>query len=285
MDRMRHNSLRKQGLYDPKFEHDACGIGMLVNIKGHRSHALVKDALEVLINLSHRAGVGADPDTGDGAGILLQIPHRFLKRACADRGIELPDEGGYGVAMMFASPDKSRRVKTLQLFETILKSEGLEQIGVRSVPTHPDAVGSLARDVCPTIRQVFIRRPDGMSREDFERKLYVVSKLAVSQIRNVKYMESDPYFYLASISSRTVVYKGMLVPWQISAFYLDLGDEDVESAIALVHSRYSTNTFPSWERAHPIRHLIHNGEINTIRGNVNWVKARESATGVGHLWR
>jgi glutamate synthase (ferredoxin) len=249
---------------------------MLVNIKGRRSHSLVKDALEVLINLSHRAGVGADPYTGDGAGILLQIPHRFLKRACADNGIDLPDEGEYGVAMMFASPDKQRRVKTLQLFESILKSEGLEQIGVRFVPTHPDAVGRLARDVCPTIRQVFIRRPEGMDRDDFERKLYVVSKLAVSQIRNVKYMESDPYFYLTSISSRTVVYKGMLVPNQISAFYIDLRDEDVESAIALVHSRYSTNTFPSWERAHPIRHLIHNGEINTIQGNVNWVKARES---------
>ncbi|MDR1943710.1 MAG: glutamate synthase large subunit [Synergistaceae bacterium] len=270
------NCPSKKGLYDPKFEHDACGIGMLVNIKGKRSHSLVKDALAVLINLSHRAGVGADPDTGDGAGILLQIPHRFLERVCADKGVELPAEGKYGVAMMFASPDKARRVKTLQIFESILKSEGLEQIGRRSVPTHPEAVGRLARDVCPTIKQVFIRRPDGMSREDFERKLYVVSKLAISRIRNVKYMESDPYFYLASISSRTVVYKGMLVPHQISSFYLDLRDEDVESAIALVHSRYSTNTFPSWERAHPIRRIIHNGEINTIQGNVNWVKARES---------
>jgi glutamate synthase (ferredoxin) len=267
---------KKQGLYNPKFEHDACGIGMLVHIKGKRSHALVKDALGVLINLSHRAGVASDPDTGDGAGILLQMPHRFLGRACADMGFDLPDEGEYGVAMMFTSPDVKRRIKTFQLFENILASEGLEQIGKRAVPTNPEVVGRLARDVCPTIGQVFIRRPRGMSREDFERKLYVVSKLAVAKIRNVKYMESDPYFYLASISSRTIVYKGMLVPKQISAFYLDLKDEDVESAIALVHSRYSTNTFPSWERAHPIRHLIHNGEINTIQGNVNWLKARES---------
>jgi glutamate synthase (ferredoxin) len=266
----------KQGLYDPKFEHDACGIGMLVNIKGARSHSLVKDALDVLINLSHRAGVGSDPDTGDGAGILLQIPHKFLRRVCCDSGIDLPDEGEYGVAMMFTSPDGARRGKTFKIFESILKSEGLEQIGNRAVPTNHEAVGRLARDVCPTIGQVFIRRPSDMNRDDFERKLYVVSKLAVAKIRNVKFMESDPYFYLTSISSRTIVYKGMLVPNQISAFYLDLRDEDVESAIALVHSRYSTNTFPSWERAHPIRHLIHNGEINTIQGNVNWVKAREA---------
>ncbi|MDR1874702.1 MAG: glutamate synthase subunit alpha, partial [Synergistaceae bacterium] len=265
-----------QGLYDPRFEHDACGIGMLVNIEGKKSHALVRDALKVLINLTHRAGAGADPNTGDGAGILMQIPHRFLKRVCADRGIELPGEGEYGVAMMFASPDQGRRDRTMSMFESIVRSEGLEQIGLRSTPTYPEAVGKLARDVCPAIEQVFIRRPENMNREDFERRLYVISKLAVSQIRNVKYISSDPYFYLASLSSYTIVYKGMLVPGQISAFYPDLRDEDVESAIALVHSRYSTNTFPSWERAHPIRHLIHNGEINTIRGNVNWVKAREA---------
>jgi glutamate synthase (ferredoxin) len=249
---------------------------MLVNIKGHRSHSLVSDALEVLINLTHRAGVAADPDTGDGAGILLQIPHLFLRRDCASRGIDIPDEGRYGLAMMFASPDLARREKTLGIFGNIVASEGMEIIGVRDVPTYPKAVGRPARDVCPAILQVFIRRPDGMTREDFERKLYILSKLAVAAIRNVKYMGSDPYFYLASISSRTVVYKGMLIPNQMDAFYIDLRDEDVESAIALVHSRYSTNTFPSWERAHPIRHIIHNGEINTIRGNVNWIKARES---------
>ncbi|MDR1514389.1 MAG: glutamate synthase large subunit [Synergistaceae bacterium] len=263
-------------LYDPKFEHDACGIGMLVDIKGVKSHGLVRDALKVLINLTHRAGVAADPDVGDGAGILIQIPHRFLKRDCEGRGINLPDESMYGVAMLFASPDGPRREKTLGIFENIVASEGMEVIGTRRVPTYPAAVGKTARDVCPAILQVFIRRPDGASREDFERKLYVVSKLALARIRNVKYMESDPYFYLASISSRTVVYKGMLIPRQMDAFYIDLRDEDVESAIALVHSRYSTNTFPSWERAHPIRHIIHNGEINTIRGNVNWIKARES---------
>ncbi|MDR1965222.1 MAG: glutamate synthase subunit alpha, partial [Synergistaceae bacterium] len=263
-------------MYDPKFERDACGIGMLANINGKRSHALVSDALKVLINLTHRAGVAADPDTGDGAGILMQIPHRFLKRDCASQGIDIPDEGRYGVAMMFASPDSARRERTLAMFGDIVAAEGMKVIGVRRVPTYPAAVGKPARDVCPAIVQVFIERPDGASRPDFERKLYVVSKLALAGIRNVKYMESDPYFYLASISSRTVVYKGMLIPNQMDAFYMDLRDEDVESAIALVHSRYSTNTFPSWERAHPIRHIIHNGEINTIRGNVNWIKARES---------
>ncbi|MDR1133157.1 MAG: glutamate synthase subunit alpha, partial [Synergistaceae bacterium] len=265
-----------KGLYDPKFEHDACGIGMLANIKGMRSHSLVRDALAVLISLSHRAGIGADPDTGDGAGILMQIPHKFLKRVCADSGIELPDEGRYGVAMIFSSPDAARREKTLGIFESVINSEGLELIGVRAVPTYPEAVGRLARDVCPAISQVFIALPDGMTAEVFERKLYVISKLAVAQVRNVKYMGSDPYFYFASISSRTIVYKGMLIPRQIDEFYIDLRDEDVESAIALVHSRYSTNTFPSWERAHPIHLLIHNGEINTIRGNVNWIKTRES---------
>jgi glutamate synthase (ferredoxin) len=216
---------------------------MLVNIKGVRSHSLVRDALSVLICLSHRAGVGAEPDTGDGAGILMQIPHKFLSRVCGDAGVSLPDEGEYGVAMIFASPDRARREKTLGIFAQIVRDEGLEQIGVRPVPTYPAAVGRLARDVCPAIIQVFIRRPHGMSREDFDRKLYVVSKLAIAQIRNVKYMGSDPYFYLSSISSRTIVYKGMLVPNQMDAFYLDLRDEDVESAIALVHSRYSTNTF------------------------------------------
>jgi glutamate synthase (ferredoxin) len=264
-------------LYDPKFEHDACGIGMLVSIEGVKSRALVRDALKVLINLTHRAGVAADPEVGDGAGILIQIPHRFLKRDCEGMGINLPDEGMYGVAMLFASPDMPRREKTLAAFGDIVASEGMETIGVRHVPTYPAAVGKTARDVCPAILQVFIRRPGGMSREDFERKLYVVSKLSLARIRNVKYTESDPYFYLASISSRTIVYKGMLIPRQMDAFYIDLRDGDVESAIALVHSRYSTNTFPSWERAHPIRHIIHNGEINTIRGNVNWIKARESA--------
>lgn len=270
---------QKQGLYDPRFEHDACGIGMLVDIKGRRSHELVSDALGALINLTHRAGVGAEPETGDGAGILLQIPHKFMKRACKNIGVDLPDEGEYGIAMMFASPDKERRIETLRLFKEILSEEGLEQLGVRKVPTYAGAVGALALDVCPEIRQVFIKKPRGMSRVQFERKLYIVSKLALARIRNVKFISSDPYFYLASISSRTIVYKGMLIPRQIALFYTDLRDEDVESAIALVHSRYSTNTFPSWERAHPIRHLIHNGEINTIRGNVNWVKARESVLG------
>ena len=273
---MKDDIPQKQGLYDPRFEHDACGIGMLVNIKGKRTHGLISDSLKVLTNLTHRAGVGAEPDSGDGAGILFQMPHKFMRKACAGCGIKLPRDGEYGVAMMFVSPDRERRAQTLEMFKGIVESEGLEELGVRVVPTYPDAIGNAARNACPAIRQVFIRRPKEMSCADFERKLYVVSKLAVKQIRDVKYLVSDPYFYLASISSRTIVYKGMLVPRQMAEFYVDLKDEDMESAIALVHSRYSTNTFPSWERAHPIQYLIHNGEINTIRGNVNWIKARES---------
>ncbi|MFV0412340.1 MAG: glutamate synthase large subunit [Oscillospiraceae bacterium] len=266
----------KQGLYNPIFEHDACGIGMLVNIKGKKSHSVVVDAIDILKRLTHRGGVGSEPDTGDGAGILLQIPHAFLQRVCASDGIALPEEGEYGVAMMFASPDEDRCAKTTEAFCAIVYREGMQVLGTRVVPTYSGDIGKTAFEVCPGIRQVFIKKPQGLSEEEFERRLYVVSKVAQAEIR---YPESNPdlYFYLSSISCRTIVYKGMLLPRQLPTFYLDLQDEEVESSIALVHSRFSTNTFPSWERAHPMHHIIHNGEINTIRGNVNWVKARQAA--------
>ncbi|MDR1572295.1 MAG: glutamate synthase large subunit [Clostridiales Family XIII bacterium] len=265
----------KQGLYDPRFEHDACGIGMLVNIRGERSHSLIEDAIEVLKNMKHRGGVGSEPETGDGAGILLQIPHAFMKRVSASDGIELPEEGAYGVAMMFASPDPERCDRTVADFCAVAEGEGLRVLGARKVPVYAGCLGRTAGEVLPGIRQVFIERAQGMSGDAFERVLYVVSKLAQARIR---YGAADPdlYYYLSSISSRTIVYKGMLLPSQLAAFYLDLKDCDMKSAIALVHSRFSTNTFPSWERAQPLNYLIHNGEINTIRGNVNWVKARES---------
>ncbi|MDR1206442.1 MAG: glutamate synthase large subunit [Peptococcaceae bacterium] len=265
----------KQGLYDPKFEHDACGIGMVVHIDGVKSHKLVDDAIEVLKRLAHRGGVGDEPETGDGAGILVQIPHEFMKRAMASEGVQLPGEGEYGVAMMFASPDPILCQKTVNDFCAIAEREGLPVLGTRVVPIYPDCVGKTAGEVRPGIRQVFIAKPAEYSEEEFERALYILSKVAQAGIR---YRDDSPdlYFYLASISCRTIVYKGMLLPSQLSAFYLDLRDARMTSAIALVHSRFSTNTFPSWERAHPVHHLIHNGEINTIRGNVNWVRAREA---------
>jgi glutamate synthase (ferredoxin) len=266
---------RKQGLYDPRFEHDACGIGMLVNVQGNKSHKLVEDAIEVLKNLTHRGGVGSEPETGDGAGILLQIPHAFMKQVMADEGVDLPEAGSYGVAMMFASPDRERCAETVAAFCGIAGREGLRVLGTRAVPVYADCLGKTAGEVRPSIRQVFIAKPDGASEDDFERALYIVSKCAHAEIRRTQ-TEPDLYFYLTSISCRTLVYKGMLLPSQMSAFYPDLRDTRLISAIALVHSRFSTNTFPSWERAHPMHLLVHNGEINTIRGNVNWVKAREA---------
>ncbi|MDR1438767.1 MAG: glutamate synthase subunit alpha, partial [Clostridiales bacterium] len=267
---------QRHGLHDQSFEHDSCGIGMLVNINGEKSHRLVEDAIGILGRLSHRGGVGDEPESGDGAGILLQIPHGFMARVAESEGFSLPESGGYGVAMMFASPDPGRCERTLSAFCGVVAREGMEVLGTRVVPVYPECVGKTAREVCPSIRQVFVAKPRGMREPDFERKLYIVSKAAQAEIRYSQASMPDLYYYLSSISCRTIVYKGMLLPSQLSAFYLDLRDSLFASAIALVHSRFSTNTFPSWERAHPIHHIIHNGEINTIRGNVNWVKAREA---------
>ena len=270
-----HGLPPRQGLYDPAYEHDACGIGMLVNIAGRKSHKLVTDAIEILGNLTHRGGVGSEPDTGDGAGILLQIPHDFLARVAKSDGIDLPEAGRYGVAMLFASPDPDRCETTVNALRALTEREGLQVLGCRVVPTCGTGVGATALEVRPAIRQMFIARPQGAGEEEFERALYLIGKLAHKEIRCAGH-DPDLYFYLSSISCRTIVYKGMLTPAQLPTFYLDLKDRDTASAIALVHSRFSTNTFPSWERAHPMRNIIHNGEINTIRGNVNWVRAREA---------
>ena len=274
---------QKQGLYDPKFEHDNCGIGCLVNIKGKKSHKIINDAVEILKNLTHRGGVGSEPDTGDGAGILIQIPHNFMKKVCDNEGINLPDEGDYGVGMLFLSPDYDTRAASLTKLQSIIEEEGMEYLGVREVPTYAKCIGETARGAMPHIVQIFIKRPDTVEAGiAFERKLFVILKRAEREIRycakgetESHYTSVDSYFYFASLSSRTIVYKGMLTPDQVSRFYLDLMDVDMISAIALVHSRFSTNTFPSWERAHPNRYIIHNGEINTIRGNVNWTNARQ----------
>ncbi len=275
--KMVYNGLpEKQGLYDPRFEHDSCGIGFIVNIDGTISHDLVTSAIEILKNLKHRGGAGSDPDSGDGAGILLQIPHGFMKKVCQNEGITLPQKGDYGVGMLFLSPDYETRTRSLKLLEGIVLEEGQKFLGMREVPCYSDCIGVTAKENMPRIVQVFIERaPDVKPGIDFERKLFIILKRAEREIRYCR-ENKDSYFYFSSLSSRTIVYKGMLTPEQVGRFYLDLMDLDMKTAIAMVHSRFSTNTFPSWERAHPNRFLMHNGEINTIRGNVNWSKARES---------
>ncbi len=267
----------KQGLYDPRYEHDACGVGFVVNIKGKKSHEIVEQGLTVLLNLDHRGARGAEDNTGDGAGILLQLPHRFFQKVCPDLGIELPEPGQYGVAMLFLPKDEAERRTCEEQFDGIVRDEGQEVLGWRTVPTDNGALGDTAILGEPYVRQVFIgRNVKGSAVDDlpFERKLYVIRKRAEQEIRYAETGVADG-FYIPSLSCRTIVYKGMLLPEQMS-FYADLYDPDVESALALVHSRFSTNTFPSWERAHPYRYLIHNGEINTLRGNVNWMYARQS---------
>jgi glutamate synthase domain-containing protein 2/glutamate synthase domain-containing protein 1/glutamate synthase domain-containing protein 3 len=274
---MTHPSIPpKQGLYDPKFEHDACGIGFVVNIKGEKSHRIIEQALTVLQNLDHRGACGCEENTGDGAGILLQIPHDFLQHVCAGLGFQLPKPGQYGVGMIFLPPDRDLRHQCEEMLEEIIISEGQQVLGWRSVPTDNMYLGETAKSCEPSIRQVFIGRNaaihDNMT---FERKLYVIRRRAENAIR-YKGLTGGQYFYIPSLSCKTIIYKGMLTPRQVDTFYPDLSDPEVETAIAVVHSRFSTNTFPSWERAHPYRYLIHNGEINTLRGNENWMHARQA---------
>ncbi len=264
----------KQGLYDPRFERDSCGVGFVVNVDGTRSHLIIRQGLEVLSNLAHRGACGCDPETGDGAGALIQIPHEFLKRDCRARGLQLPSEGDYGVGMVFLPREDDARARLEQVLEEVIAAEGQHLLGWRDVPVDSRAIGSLARESEPVIRQVFIGKNAGLKRvADFERKLYVVCKRVE---REVERQELDPgeSFYIASLSAATVVYKGLLTAPQIPAYYRDLADPVVKSALCLVHSRFSTNTFPSWKLAHPYRYLAHNGEINTLCGNRNWMRAR-----------
>ena len=266
-----------QGLYDPQFEHDACGTGFVAHVKGHRSHQLVRQALTALENMSHRGASGSEPNSGDGAGILLQIPHAFMTRVCAQKGFQLPEPGRYGVGMVFLPPDPDQRQVCEQQFMDIVTEEGQTVLGWRTVPTDNRSLGATAVACQPFMRQVFIQRSEDVIDEmAFERKLYVIRKLAEKKLRYNNQIQGCEFFYLASLSHKTIVYKGMLLADQIDHFYPDLSDPDVTSAIALFHSRFSTNTFPSWERAHPNRYINHNGEINTIRGNVNWMLAREA---------
>ena len=266
----------KQGLYDPQFEHDACGVGFVVNIKGKKSHEIVRQALTLLLNLDHRGACGAEPNTGDGAGILLQVPHKFLQKAAAKEGFSLPAPGHYGVGMVYMPPQAEARKVCEDAFAKIVAEEGQTLLGWRDVPTNNESLGQTARASEPFLRQVFVGRSATLKDEmDFERKLYVIRKRAVNTIRTGK-LSGGEYWYMPSISCHTIVYKGMLMPLQVENYYPELLDPDMESALALVHSRFSTNTFPSWERGHPYRYVAHNGEINTLRGNVNWMHAREA---------
>jgi glutamate synthase (ferredoxin) len=267
----------KQGLYDPQFEHEACGVGFVVNMKGRKSHTIVRQALQVLLNLDHRGACGCEVNTGDGAGILMQTPHGFLKEAAAKETISLPGAGEYGVGMVFLPHDAGQRAECEKIFGDIVAEEGQLVLGWRTVPTDNASLGATAKASEPFMRQVFIGRSAKIADDlAFERKLYVIRKRAENAIRYSGKVKGGEFFYLASLSYKTVVYKGMLLTAQLGEYYPDLSHPALESALALVHSRFSTNTFPSWNRAHPYRYLAHNGEINTLRGNINWMHAAQS---------
>ena len=268
---------RKNGLYDPRHERDACGVGFIADLKGRRSHRIVADALSILENLEHRGAVGADPLAGDGAGILVQIPHDFLKAECDALKIKLPAPGHYAVGHVFMPQDERLRAHCERVWARLIREEGLEFLGWRSVPVDNASLSDMVRATEPVHRQIFIGRPKGMTDiDEFERKLYLVRKV-VSNALHDAYRGTDIGHYTVSLSSRTLVYKGMFLSYQVKAYYRDLSDPRLQSAMALVHQRFSTNTFPSWKLAHPYRMVAHNGEINTLRGNVNWMAARQAS--------
>jgi glutamate synthase domain-containing protein 1 len=265
-----------QGLYDPRHEHDACGVGFVVDIKGRKSNKIVRDAIQVLKNLDHRGACGCEVNTGDGAGVLMQTPHAFLAKVAKKAGITLPGPGQYACGLIYLPRNATQRRKLEEVFARTVQAEGQELLGWRTVPTDNKMLGDTARACEPFMRQVFIGRgADTRTEADFERKLYVIRKRAYNDIRTTT-RDGSEYWYVASLSYKTLVYKGMLLTTQLDAYFADLRDPSIESALALVHSRFSTNTFPSWERAHPYRYLAHNGEINTLRGNINWMRAREA---------
>ena len=262
------------GLYDPQMDHDACGIGFIAHIKGEKSRSIIVDALGILARLSHRGATGSDPDTGDGAGILIQLPHRFFKRKGLELGFDMPRRRRYGVGQVFLPSDPDARRACEAVLEEVIAAEGQRLIGWRDVPVDADGLGPGARRVQPMIRQIYIARRRVVP-SAFERKLYIIRKLAENRIRT-EGLDPDGFFHVCSLSAETIVYKGLLTPEQLPSFYADLGEPDLVSAIAVVHSRFSTNTFPTWDLAQPFRYIAHNGEINTLRGNRNWMRARHA---------
>ena len=269
------NQPEAQGLYSPLNEHDACGVGFIANIKGKKSHDLVAQGLKILDNLSHRGATGYDPLLGDGAGILIQLPDLHLRRACGKQGMTLPAIGHYGVGMVFLPQEPASRMACEQEIERAIHAEGQNLLGWRDVPTHNHGLSAATIAVEPIIRQVFVARgASDMSQDDLERKLYIIRKRSGHAIQALNLRHGKEY-YVPSFSTRTIVYKGMLLADQVGKYYTDLQDPLMVTSLALVHQRFSTNTFPTWDLAHPFRMVAHNGEINTLRGNVNWIRARQ----------
>ncbi|MBA4017103.1 MAG: glutamate synthase large subunit [Pirellula sp.] len=265
----------REGLYDPDNEHDACGVGFVVDIQGRKSHEIVRRGLEILVNLTHRGATGCDPLTGDGAGIITQIPHDFFAAKAEESGFKLPAPGEYGIGFVFLPNDEAERKFCVDLLEKFITEEGQTLLGWRDVPVDNEHIGWSARDVEPVMKQIFIARGKNTPADMLEWKLFVIRKRLEVAVYDSK-LTQKKYCYLPSLSTRTIVYKGLMLAEQVERFYLDLADERFVSALALVHQRYSTNTFPTWDLAHPFRYLAHNGEINTLRGNVNWMRARQS---------
>ena len=264
-----------QGLYHPQNEHDACGMGLVASIRGEKSHEIIRKGLEVLINLTHRGAAGCDPETGDGAGIMIQVPHDFFVEECGKLGMKLGGPGEYAVAMVFLPVDKHARLQCEGVLERIVQEEGLTLLGWRDTPVNGDLIGREARASQPYIEQLFVGRPKGVSEDEFERMLYIARRRTENEIV-ASDVEDKGDFYIPSFSCRTIVYKGLMLAPQIEKFYYELANPLVKSALCLVHQRFSTNTFPSWKLAHPYRYVCHNGEINTIKGNVSWMNARQS---------
>src|SRR5262249_1855455 len=250
-------------------------MGFVASIRGHKSHDIIRKGIQVLINLTHRGACGCDPETGDGAGVLIQIPHKYFARECKALGFTLPPAGEYGVGMTFLPVEPRSRRESEGLLERIIVEEGLTVLGWRDTPIDGSAIGRVARNSQPYIQQIFVGRGKGMTEDQLERKLYVIRKRAEAEMAKSDIEDKD-FFYIPSLSARTIIYKGLVLAPQIANFYPELKDPDVVSALCLVHQRFSTNTFPTWPLAHPYRYIAHNGEINTLRGNVNWMNARQS---------
>ena len=267
----------KKGLYDPEFEKDSCGVGLVANIKGIQSREIMDDAYIINSRMDHRGGCGFEENTGDGAGILVALPHEFFKVECKKLKINLPNKGDYAVGNVFFPQKKSEREFCKKIIENVLKKEKLELLGWRKVPINISKadVGPAALDCKPSIEQIVIKSPNNIDQNDFERKLYLVRKIFTKQLRQESDLTQALMFYVCSLSSRLIVYKGMLTPSQLFPFFPDLENKSFETHLAMVHSRFSTNTFPSWDRAQPCRYMCHNGEINTLKGNMNLMQSRQ----------
>ncbi|HPM13060.1 MAG TPA: glutamate synthase subunit alpha, partial [Bacteroidales bacterium] len=270
------SQIETKSLYDPSYEHDACGIGFIANLKGVKSHKTIDDALKMLENMEHRGAVGFEENTGDGAGVLIQMPHNFFKITCKEIGIDLPDYGKYGVAMIYFPKNVVMREACRKIFNDSIEHLGLELLGYRNVPVSNKTIGKTAISTEPKIEQAFIVAKDSNLPSDaLERKLFVLRNWSYHQFC-IEFPENKDDFYIVSSSYKNITYKGQLTTFQVREYFLDLSDERLDSAFAMIHSRFSTNTFPKWKLAQPFRYIAHNGEINTIRGNVNWAHCNQT---------